>query len=89
MRTPLVRRVYNTVLGVALSFFCYGVSGFGYIPYNMICYVCMHCTPRRYCAYITTALTGTILTVTHIHRYLHTDGTDYSIDTLLMMTFVK
>lgn len=89
IRSPVLRRLYNTSFGLAVTFFNYGVSGFGLIPYNMICYFCLYLTPRRQSALVVGVLTGTILTIVHIHRYLHTDGQDYSIDTLMMMTFVK
>lgn len=88
IKTPLLRKILNTGLGLAMTTYCYGLEIFLFIAYNMIGYTFMKFGPRKYSHYISILLSGSLLTVGNIYEMV--EGTiGYNISTLCMITFVK
>ena len=88
IKSPLLRKLFNTFGGLLISTYAYGLGIFWIIPYNMIAYICMLCIPRKYSHIVTISTTGLLLTLSNIIEMI--DGeTGFNVSTLAMITFVK
>lgn len=88
IKSPFLRKILNTGLGIAMTTYCYGLEIFLLIAYNMIGYTFMRFGPRKYSHYIAILLSGFLLTIGNVYEMV--EGTiGYNISTLCMITFVK
>lgn len=88
IRVPFMRKVINTLGGLAITTYCYGLGIFLLVAFSMIGYFGMLLAPRRYCHIVVITVAGTILTAANVYRQVM-DITGYHVVTLCMITFVK
>jgi hypothetical protein len=68
--SPLFRKLLNTLGGLFITTYAYGLGVLVIIPYNMIAYVCMLWLPRRYAHSVSIFAIGFLLTLSNIVRMI-------------------
>lgn len=88
IRSGGLRVGVNTLLGLSLAFYAYGVETCLYILYSMTGYLVMLSMPREKTPYITAAICAFFLTTANLFVQL-VNAQGYNVQVLAMITFVK
>lgn len=70
IKSPFMRKLVNTVLGLALTLYTYGLGIIIFIPYNICAYICMAVAPRKHAHLFVIVVNGVWLTVNNIIRMM-------------------